>query len=134
MRITEALLQASTEVGLEVNTEKTMHMFMFRHQNAGQNYNLLFANKPFESVVKFRYLRTIHEESKRRLNSGNICYHSVQTLLSSLLLFKNLQLKTCKTTILPVVLYGCEIWSVTLREAAEDCMRSFITCTVHHYY
>jgi hypothetical protein len=49
----------------------------------------------------------IQEEIKRRLNSGNACYHSVQNLLSS---------RIYKTIILPVVLYGCETWSLTLRE------------------
>ncbi|PNF40782.1 hypothetical protein B7P43_G16927 [Cryptotermes secundus] len=57
----------------------------------------------------------IQEEIKRRLNSGNACYHSVQNLLSSHLLSKN-KLRIYKTIILPVVLYGCETWSLTLRE------------------
>jgi hypothetical protein len=50
------------------------------------------------------------------LNSGNACYHSVQSLLSSRLLSKNLKIGIYKTIILPVVLYGCETWSLTLRE------------------
>jgi hypothetical protein len=77
----------------------------------------------FEDVVQFRYLGTtitdqklIEEEIKRRLNSGNACYHSVQNLLSSRLLPKNIKIRIYKTIIMPVVLYGCEIWSLTLRE------------------
>jgi hypothetical protein len=58
----------------------------------------------------------IQEEIKRGLNSGNACYHSVQTLLSSRLLSKHLKIRIYKTVILPVVLYGCESWSLTLRE------------------
>jgi hypothetical protein len=50
------------------------------------------------------------------LNSGNACYHSVQNLLFSRLLSKNLKVKIYKTIILPVVLYGCETWSLTVRE------------------
>jgi len=46
----------------------------------------------------------------------NACYHSVQNLLSSSLLSKNLKIKIHRTIILPVVLYGCETWSLTLRE------------------
>jgi hypothetical protein len=52
----------------------------------------------------------------QRLNSGNSCYYSVQNLLSPQLLSKNLKIRIYKTIILPVVLYGCETWSLTLRE------------------
>jgi hypothetical protein len=57
----------------------------------------------------------IQEEIKRRLNSGKACYHSIKNLLSCMLL-KNLKIRVYKTTILPVVLYGCETWSLTLKE------------------
>ena len=59
---------------------------------------------------------SIQEEIKSRLKSGNACYHSVQNLLSPSLLSKNLNIKIYRTIILPVVLYGCETWSLTLRE------------------
>jgi hypothetical protein len=73
-------------------------------------------------MSEFKYLGTternqnlIQEDIKRRLNSGNACYHSVQSLLSSRLLTKNVKIRIYKTIILPVVLYGCENWSLTLR-------------------
>ena len=50
------------------------------------------------------------------IQSGNACYHSVQNLLSSSLLSKNLKIKIYRTIILPVVLYGCETWLLTLRD------------------
>jgi hypothetical protein len=58
----------------------------------------------------------IQEEIKRRLNSGNACYHSVQNLLSSRLQSKNVKVRIYKTIILLVVLYRCETWSLTVRE------------------
>jgi len=45
-----------------------------------------------------------------------LCCHSVQNLLSYSLLSKNLKSKIYRTIILPVVLYGCETWLLTLRE------------------
>jgi hypothetical protein len=96
---------------------------MSRHPNSGQNQNIRIANESFESVAKFRYLGTtltnqndIHDEIKSRLNSGNACYYSVQNLLSARLISKNLKIIIYKTVILPLVLYGCETWSLTLRE------------------
>ena len=72
---------------------------------------------------EFKYLGTtltnqnsIQEEIKSGLKSGNPCCHSVQNLLSSSLLSRNLKIKIYRTIILPVVLYGCETWSLTLRE------------------
>ena len=58
----------------------------------------------------------ILEEIKSRLKSGNACYHSVQNLLSSRLLSKNLKVKIYRIITLPVVLYGCETCSLTLKE------------------
>src|SRR5215510_11451968 len=59
---------------------------------------------------------SIQEEIKSRLKLGNACFHSVQYLLSSRLLSKNLKIKIYRTIILPVILYGCEAWSLMLRE------------------
>jgi hypothetical protein len=84
-RNTQTLLDASKEVGLGVNTEKTKHMFPSRHQNAGQNHNMKKGNRCSENMAQFRYLETtitnrnqIQEEIKRRLNLGNACCHSIQ--------------------------------------------------------
>jgi hypothetical protein len=72
-------------------------------------------------VEEFKYLGTtltnqssILEEIKSSLRSGNACYNSVQDLSSSRLLSKNLKIKIYRTIILPVVLNGCETWSLTV--------------------
>jgi hypothetical protein len=74
-------------------------------------------------VEQFKYLGTrltnencIQEEIKRRLKSGNASYHSVVYHLCSSLLSKNIKFKIHRTKIFTVVLYGCETWSVLLRE------------------
>ena len=54
-----------------------------------------------------------------KLYHQNSCYYSVQTLLSSQLLSKNLKIKIYKTIIFPVMLYVCETWSLTLREECK---------------
>jgi sorting nexin-29 len=86
----ESLLEASRDIGLEINAEKTKYMIMSRYPNSGQNKNIRIANESFENVTKFKYLGTtltnqndIRDEIKSRLNSGNACYYSVQNLLSS---------------------------------------------------
>ena len=59
---------------------------------------------------------SMQEEIKSRLKSGNACYHSMQNFLSSRLLSKNIKIKVYRTINLPVILYGCDTWSLTLRE------------------
>jgi hypothetical protein len=89
-KITVTSIDTSKKVGLEVNTEKTKYMLLSRHQNAGQHHDIKMVNRCFENVDQFRYLETtvtdtnlLHDKIKRRLNSGNACYHSVQNLLFS---------------------------------------------------
>jgi hypothetical protein len=55
---TEALLDATKEVGLEVNPEKTKCMLMSRSQNIGQKHSTKIANRSFEDVANFKYLGT----------------------------------------------------------------------------
>jgi hypothetical protein len=119
-KITETLIDASKEVGLEINIRKTKYMFLCCHQNAGQIWNINVSDRSFENMSQFKYLGTTvtnHQvEIKRRLNSGSACYHLVQNILFSCLLLENVKIRICKTVILPVVLYWCEILSLSLRE------------------
>ncbi|KAJ4435398.1 hypothetical protein ANN_18013 [Periplaneta americana] len=120
---TGILLEASKEISLEVNPEKTKYMIMSRDENIIRNGNIKIGNLSFEEVEKFKYLgatvtniNDIREEIKRRINMGNACYYSLEKLLSSSLLSKNVKVRIYKTVILPIVLYGCETWTLTLRE------------------
>jgi hypothetical protein len=93
----------------------------------------------FENVSQFTdrgmtvtNLNVIQDKIKRRLNSGNACYHSVLNLLSSCLLSKNVKLRIYKTIILPAILYGCDTWSLTLRE--EHRLRVFENRVLKNIY
>jgi len=85
---------------LEVNADKTNYMVMSRDQNAGRIHSVRIDNSTFEWMEEFKYLGTtltnqnsIAEGIKSRMRSGNACYNSVQNLLSSRFLYKNLQIK-----------------------------------------
>jgi hypothetical protein len=119
----ETFVVATKEIGLEVSADKTKYMVMTWDRNAGWGHSLKIHNSSFGRVVEFKYLgmtltdeNSIQEEIKSRLKLGNACYHSVQNLLFSRLLSKNLKIKIYRTIILPMVFYGCETWSLIMRE------------------
>ncbi|KAJ4434369.1 hypothetical protein ANN_22928 [Periplaneta americana] len=112
---TAILLEASKAIGLEVNPEKTKCMVMSRDENILRNGNIKIGDLSFEYVEKFKYIgaavtniNDTREEIKRRINMENACI--VISLLS-----KNLKVRIYKTVLLPVVLIGCETWTLTLR-------------------
>jgi hypothetical protein len=74
-------------------------------------------------VAKSKYVGTtltnqndIHDKIKSRLNSGNSCYYSDQIFCLPVSYKTKLKIKIYKTLVLPVIFYGCETWSLTLRE------------------
>jgi hypothetical protein len=82
----ETLINASKEVGLEVNTEETEYYVAVSSPECGQSHDIKIVNRCFENVAQFRYLGTtitnqnlIQEEIKRSLNLDNVCYHSIHT-------------------------------------------------------
>jgi hypothetical protein len=91
-------------------------MLLSHHQNAEQSHDMKIGNGSFRNAEEFKYLgRTVtnetltEEEIKRSLNLGNVYYQSF-CLLSG-----NIKFRIYKIIILPVVLYGCEAWCLTLR-------------------
>jgi len=112
---TEALVVASKNTGLEVNAEKTTWSCLeIRMQDEVTVQRLITSS--FERVEEFKYLRTnltsqnsIREVIKTRLKSRNSCYHSVQNLLSSIFLSKNLKIKTYRTEICLLFCMGLKL-------------------------
>ena len=150
------------DISLAVNTGKTKYTEVRGHRGLMANERIRITSSLCEKVKTFKYLGSllinknyIHKEIKCRLQEGNIYCYSIQTLLSSRLLSKNLRIKIFKTIKLPVLLYECEAWSPTLREERRQgylktgsrdeyldprgmrmmsgegsTMRNFIVCTV----
>jgi hypothetical protein len=82
------------EVG-EGNTEKSKYILLSHHQNGQQNHDIKIANRSFETVAELKYLEaTVTNQNliQEEIDFDNDCYHSVQNLLSSRLLSKNVKL------------------------------------------
>jgi hypothetical protein len=124
---TEMLLVVSKGVAVELNAEKiSNYMFMSRQLHAKQIHNVQAATQPFENVSRsrcvgktFKNHSRMHESIKSRLNSGGGGGGSWE-LLSRNFIFpfqtENMNIKLRMTTVLCGVFYGCETWSLTLRE------------------
>jgi hypothetical protein len=116
----ETLVPATKDIELEINADKSKCIVMSRDRNAGRDHGVKIDNSSIERVEVFKNLGATltdqKEEIKSRLKLGNSCYHTVQNLQSSKLLSKNLKIKIYRTIIFPVVVYGCETWSLTLME------------------
>jgi len=99
-KVAETLEATTKKNGLEVYGHKTKYMTVSRDQNAGRIHSMKIGNSSIERVEEFKYLGTtltnpnsIQEEIKSTTNLGNACYYSVQNLLSSRMLSKNLKIK-----------------------------------------
>ena len=113
---TKASVVASKEIGQDVNAKKTKYMVMSRDQNAGLNHSIRTDNSSFERVEHFRYMGTnlthqnyIQEGNKCRLKSQNACCCSVQNLLSSSWLSKNIKVKVYRATVFLLFCMGVKL-------------------------
>jgi hypothetical protein len=77
----------------------------------------------FEVVQSFKYLGSIinvtndiEEEVKTRIMQGNRCFYALKHLFTSSLVSRNTKLRLFKTIIRPIVMYGCETWSLTQKQ------------------
>ena len=96
--------------GLKCGALKTYYVIR-RRLDSRQGRNFGYCMRPLVTDQN-----SIQEEIKCRYKAGNSSYYSVQTLFSSRFLSKYLKIKIYKTIKLPVVLYVCEEWSLTLWE------------------
>ena len=94
------LLACTLDIGLAENTGKTKYMEIGHHRGMIANAHIRIGSNSYEKVKTFKNLgslltnqNSIQEEIKCRLKAGNSCYYSVQTILSSRLLSKNLKIK-----------------------------------------
>jgi hypothetical protein len=108
----ETLLEASRDIGLEINAEKTKYMIMSCHQNSGKKQNIRIANESFENVATFKYLgmiltnqNDIHDEMKSRIIQGMLAIIQSKIFCPPVSCQKNLKIKIYRTVVLPVLLY-----------------------------
>jgi len=133
------LVNKNTEaknIVLEVNGDKMKCMVRSRHQNAQKNRNMKTENKAFVKVEQLKNVGNqtnqnyIQEECKSSLNSGDACYHSVQKLLSSSFLTKNINIKIfniiCQLCCIGVKLYQILEEKKTIRLFTHS--RNYCTC------
>jgi hypothetical protein len=123
------LVVASKQIWLKVATCKWKYTVMSRNQDAGWSHSIKADNLNLWKSGKSNLGTTltnqnsVQEEIKSRLMLRNVCYGLVRNILSSNLLSNNIKIKIYRTIIMPVGLYGCETWSLTLRE--EHRLRMF---------
>jgi hypothetical protein len=108
----QSLLSASVYYNLTVSPWE--HKIYLNNIKLFKSHFIKVGNRPFENVAQFRYFGTtvpnqnlVQEENKRRLNSGNACYHSVWYVSSSRLLSKNVEIVIHTCTKLQFCMWFC---------------------------
>jgi hypothetical protein len=115
------LKKAAKEIGLTINGDKTKFMEITKYPS-----NLCFLEVngyKFEKITQFKYLGTsvtydndLSVEINNRIISANRSYYGLKKQLKSHLLSTQTKIKLYKTLVRPVLMYGCESWSLTKNE------------------
>ena len=128
----------SNKVGLLVNEHKTKYMTLDRKQGTRVGQNITMDNYNFEVVQSFKYLGSIlnvtndiEEEIRTRITQGNRSFYALKHLFKSSLVTRATKLRLYKTVIRPIVMYGSETWSLTVKqESALSCFERKILRTI----
>jgi hypothetical protein len=82
---TETIIDATKEVGLEVNIEKTQYMLVSWNQNAGQNQEIKIGNGSFENVSQFNVYRLLVGKPEEKRPLGRLRYRWIDNIKMDLL-------------------------------------------------
>jgi hypothetical protein len=126
MRATEEVLAqikyTALRAGLVINKSKTKYMRIMRNETEDRS-DLTVERMVFEEVTTFKYLGSlitkkneIGEEIKMRIAAGNRCYYGLQHLFRSRTVSRIVKIKIYKSIFQPIVMFGCEAWSMTEKD------------------
>ncbi|XP_063380350.1 esterase B1-like [Cydia fagiglandana] len=118
------LEQEAAKVGLRINHDKSEYLHMKRYRDSRtQRQNLLVGENTYKGVSKFKYLgctvthtHTREDETNIRTQNALRCSAALHKVLVSKLLSRHTKLRIYKTVIRPILMYGCEAWTLTLKE------------------
>ena len=118
-RTSTRLVEESKQVGLECNEQKTKIMLMDRREDI-EGQDIRIGQLTIEGVNSFKYLGTlltsnndINEEVRERIAAGSRCLYALKSIFGSRKLSRKTKLRVYNVVVKPVVLYGCEAWTLT---------------------
>ncbi|KAI5717474.1 hypothetical protein M8J77_006391 [Diaphorina citri] len=123
------LEEGTSELGLEINREKTQYMIITTEDKPKPSEVMLNNNK-YKVVESFTYLGSqlngkniMEEEIKNRITKANRCYFSLNNIFRSKNVSQKSKIRIYQSVILPVLLYGCEVWSINKK--TEQMLQTF---------
>ncbi|CAG9130045.1 unnamed protein product [Plutella xylostella] len=115
------------KIGLRINRGKSEYLHMKRYKDkSGRRQDLHVGDVTYKGVSRFKYLgctvtdtNTRDEEIDTRIQSFLRCSAALHKVLTSRLLSRNTKLRIYKTVIRPILMYGCEAWTLTQKEESK---------------